>query len=390
MSSNPAAERQFSRVMASHGAARFEGLVKLARVHTDYAPVWSALAEEHWRSRRREEALQAARRAIKLDPNTHRGFSSELKMASRSILAQIAPAAARPQKPKQPARSAPVSSSGIRVTRMLESALALRDRNERISLLEELHAIAPDEPEVLFHLAKELAVVGRAEDARRVGEELRAIDPDAYTKLYAWASQHLVEAQAEARRDHSSASASASAPASVPASAPATPQTASAGAERLDARREVGVPRPGAGRPAHTMPALDTPNPALDGRRRGPPASYSAPPMPPTRSAVASSDQATARIPSSRSTLPIEGPYGQSRRGGPAHAAMDDDFDGAVTMEKSLDPLLMPDDEEVTNRSSIDEISRVAPPKDENATRRLNIVELERLASASMDPNLDD
>lgn len=418
MSSNAAAERAFSRVMASHGATRIQGLVKIARIHPGYAPIWAALAEEHWSSRRREEALQAARRAIKLDPRAHRGFSSELKMASRSVLAQIAPDEARGKKPEKTPKAL-VSVASVQPNLMLESALSLQDPNERVSVLEELHAIAPDDAEVLFHLAKQLAIVSRADDARSAGDELRQLSPERYNQLYAWATQNLAEAQVQVAGDVSGRST----------------------------RTGGGASREGTGRPTEprqavrNIPSSGIPNPA---RRAQPDVSHRPPRLPrrsaaqprqshgqsrqshregrhpvaPThpRGQLARGRSTAASSMSGRPVRPLAGEAEPSRIRSRAQVKHDDmsrrsaatpdkhemrrerpeisvghDLDDAVTVDKILGAPIgdMPDDD-VTSRSNVEELAHVLPPDDENATRRVDLRELERLASASMDPSLDD
>ena len=87
-STGASAQTALSSALAAHGSARIEGLVRLSREHSDFAPVWVALAEEHLKARRKEEALTAAKRALKLDFDAHQRFSPELKdlcSGSRSV-----------------------------------------------------------------------------------------------------------------------------------------------------------------------------------------------------------------------------------------------------------------------------------------------------------------
>lgn len=221
--SSRVAESEYARVMATGGAERTQGLVKLVRVYVDFAPAWASLAEEHWVARRREEALNAARRALAIDPGLHNGFTLDLKMATRPLLAQLAP--------KTPARTAPQSAdsgasdpAGAIQTRgqatlanrqMLHTALGLRNLEERIALLQELEVLAPEDPELLFHLAKELAVAGRTEDARRAGQRLERCAPERYVELYAWAEKNLASARA-AHASTSPPAAASSAPIRLP------------------------------------------------------------------------------------------------------------------------------------------------------------------------------
>jgi tetratricopeptide (TPR) repeat protein len=347
MSRNSLAQTELSRALSATGAARIEALVKLSQRDPTFAPVWGALAEEHWKSRRREEALQAARRALRLDPSLHARFTRELSMASRNILAEVAPASVAPAQAEAPAaqrqqartagpssqaareleqagslvgyrrrnrleelsraypehapiwlalaeenlaqrsvnhaldsldqalaldpslenlmspelerarkythreplyseepdirptspdvmtagaavpgaalpvsapgagvpiiaagEAAPVMAGGtlagaaIRpapepprssplVSKMLATALALRHPGERIAVLQELFTAAPDDTDVLFHLAQELALDGRTDAARDAGNRLRELSPERYADLYAWAEERL-------------------------------------------------------------------------------------------------------------------------------------------------------------------------------------------------------
>ncbi len=316
-SSHAAAQVALSRALASSGAERIEGLVKLSRREPTFGPVWAALAEEHWNSRRREDALSAARRALRIDPSLHGGFSSELAQASRPILAKLAeqnparneaessrPAATSPSGrqeagespdqalaqakilvgyarrdrmveiarrhpghaptwlalaeenlvqyrtnealeaaeqalhldpqlesqmssdlhgawsysqrpsysgPQQPGAAPPQAEApapqpavapipqpaaspsppGLpRLDGMLAATLAIGDRDQRLAVLCELAVLAPNDVEVTFHMAKELALANRAEEARRAGETLQKLSMERYHALYIWAEEH--------------------------------------------------------------------------------------------------------------------------------------------------------------------------------------------------------
>lgn len=341
MTQNPLAQAELSRALAARGAERIERLVKLSQTDPTYAPVWLALAEEHWQARRREEAVQAAKKGLRLDPSLHRHLSLELGQATRHILAEKEPRpapkpaasmadaarrAAQEAPAVDPRRAAPRGRSqaggapvpdaaatreleqaallvGYRrrqrleelaqkypdhgptrlalaeeylaqhgaglaleslkkalaldpsleplmspelerawryhqkdpmhspgdmprdqraaalpvpsqsatpapepgktptpdargaelagMDRMLATALGLRDREERITVLQQLSAMAPGHVDVLFHLAQELAIALRHEDARLVGNQLRTVSPERYAELYMWAEEYL-------------------------------------------------------------------------------------------------------------------------------------------------------------------------------------------------------
>lgn len=371
-SGSSAAHAELKRALAAHGPARVERLVTLSHDHPDFAPVWVALAEHHWNAGRTEEALQAARRALRIDPSAHGDFSAGLSGATRSLLpkksaspplepppdltsrpltgsvkdtarpmgrptpsgpadkalqqasilvgfrrrerleelskeypdhapillalaeetlvqrsveqamvaaeramsqdpsleAMMSPPMARawkyhkierrisetpspargnagaergssspavppggPRKPYQRAGAgvakspepAPAStpkaphSTSPRLNKMLKTALGLRSRIERITILEQLASMDPDNPRVLFHLAKELSLEGKMEDARKRGDALRDVSPELYTELYEWAATHWANQQNSASSPQPTNAAS---PTSQPAPSP--------------------------------------------------------------------------------------------------------------------------------------------------------------------------
>lgn len=371
-SSGASAQAALSSALAAHGSARVEGLVRLSREHPEFAPVWVALAEEHLDARRKEEALTAARRALKLDIDAHRQFSPALREISSSLIperkrepvpappaaskarpsashlgrpaasepaaqalqqasilvgyhrrtrleelsqeypdyapiwvalaeetlaqrsvaqameaaeramamdpsleAVMSPPLARAWKyhrkesraaapkaragstdPERPASSttsaAPYGTHGATrpepslepaapaeaprptkpgLQKMLATALGLRSRPERITVLEQLRAMDPDSDEVLFHLAKELALDNRMDDARKAGDQLRELSPERYSELYAWASAHW-------------ASKATAGPPSAPTAAPAEREAPAPPAARVRSPEPPSSPQP--------------------------------------------------------------------------------------------------------------------------------------------------
>lgn len=205
------AARKLSELALVRGASRFQGLIALAKAHPDHAPVWAELAHEHWNARRREEALSVARKALHLDPGVFDEFPTELKIACRPLLAQLRPRMSA-QKPEpsehkrnnvdaKPRKLDPVLQG------FLDKALGIGHRQERLAVLEQLRDMEPDSPEILFHLAKEQAVMGRMDKARETGSRLHQLSSVLYTRLYEWAARYLAEEQEFARAQVSSSGA---------------------------------------------------------------------------------------------------------------------------------------------------------------------------------------
>ena len=198
---NGSAAKELYTIMSSTGAARLVGLVELAQVFPDYAPIWVALAHEHLDSRRREEAMSAARKALLIDRSLYSRFDRDLKLVCRPLLDKLpAPTTQAGTANHKMTASEAASAMDLQMHALLETALNIDDRHERVSVLEELSDMAPNQDLILFHLAKELAIVGRADAARLMGDRLQRLSPELYKDLYQWAGQHLAREQARARR----------------------------------------------------------------------------------------------------------------------------------------------------------------------------------------------
>lgn len=418
------AESELHRIMASTGAARMQGLIKLTRTNSRFAPGWAALAEEHWASRRREEALQAAKKALRLDPKLHHRFSIELRLASRPILAEIAPPKVKVIKTQSaPMGDTPGESGGARSNQMLDTALKLNDRDERVAVLEDLKELTPNDPAVLFHLAKELAVVGRSEDARQAGDELRKVAPDRYTELYAWANSSLPREQAEYEARSGGRRKPAPSPKPSPRPAPV--------------RAQPGPPKSTTAPPPPPKPT--SPPPRLDPTPRPPPRSLHRaqpdPRMREPRGEEAATRPVAKPIPSAHAGPPPNarpkrppperrrGPERPVRPSDPAETearttvylahdkpqstldrvidsigeqiGTDGEFDEAATVDVALENIGLDDgpgeqEEDVTARAQLKDLKRPRQPDGDNETVRLHLSELQKLVTASVDPKLDE
>jgi tetratricopeptide (TPR) repeat protein len=83
--------------MALHGPARKERLIALSEQHPEHGPIWVALAEEHLAGRRREEALYAVRRALRVDPDSARRCSPALAQAASHLIPRRAGQPGQPE-----------------------------------------------------------------------------------------------------------------------------------------------------------------------------------------------------------------------------------------------------------------------------------------------------
>jgi tetratricopeptide (TPR) repeat protein len=83
---NDIAQIELERALRATGAVRHQHLIRLSDRYPHHPDTWVALAEDHLGARRREEALHAVERALRLDPRAHQRFSPALLNISRHLV----------------------------------------------------------------------------------------------------------------------------------------------------------------------------------------------------------------------------------------------------------------------------------------------------------------
>lgn len=240
---------KIAKAKALQGSDRRRSLEELTREHPNEGRTWLALAEEHVESRRIEEALEAAERAVELDSRLERSMSRKLMNARRYRKAGIEVPGSE-KKPRQRRRgayggpysgggaaSAPANRSkrpsnapyappqhqprsqrasqpppaqsppGAGQPRLhdagnagpqLVQALQIQDRGQRVAALRSILQMSPNNPAVLFHFAIEAALVGDINGAQQAGSLLQSVSPQRYEELFALAEQYWPTGGAEA------------------------------------------------------------------------------------------------------------------------------------------------------------------------------------------------
>lgn len=161
--------------MKQAGSARQEQLSELSQRYPNHGPTWAALAEVHVNARRIEEAQQAARRALRLDPSLGQRFSPKLAQACASFMP-------RPAQPA-PAALAPVAAPADRRMPQGNAAAELMQAKAqhgmaRIHALEAYTRKFPAEAHGWLALAEESLAHRRIGEAMVALERALALDPN--------------------------------------------------------------------------------------------------------------------------------------------------------------------------------------------------------------------
>ncbi len=242
-SDDSAATRDLAAAMRLPLATRRPRLAELALVHPAHGATWLALAEDHLSEHRAEYAVSAYDRALHIDPTLHTLASQKLEALHRyhrkvrldlsgkvehsaapapnwSRVSAVARPSGKPVRhtgrvargttppptaigespvvvppPAMPAEPGAHLAGGSGMSEHnlhlgLVQALDISGPQARLDALEALEREAPNSPSVLFHLALELALIGRAKSARMVGDRLMRLSPQHYQRLYEVAERH--------------------------------------------------------------------------------------------------------------------------------------------------------------------------------------------------------
>lgn len=226
-------------------------LEELSRRFDDHAPTWIALAESYLAQRRVELAVAAVDTALGLDPDQARFMSPKLDTAYRYHSAESAsvpapqqasqsfapasgafdshgasfgdlpaidlpdvgtaqptdrtqyvanPLLAKPARPlsrpmpaylrdweSEPTLAVGRSKRDPNIDALLNQALDVPQRTQRLHALRELNALAPDHASVLFNLAMQLVMADQYDEARWIGDQLQELDLARFRQLYDWA-----------------------------------------------------------------------------------------------------------------------------------------------------------------------------------------------------------
>jgi tetratricopeptide (TPR) repeat protein len=159
--------------MALHGPARKERLLELSEEHPAFGPIWVALAEEHLAGRRREEALYAVRRALRVDPDSVRRCSPALAQAASHLIPRRA---AEPASSDRQVVALDQRGSAARPTMELTRAKALAGSQRRERLIDLTHQF-PNHGPTWLALAEENLAQRRAARAMTALDRALHLDP---------------------------------------------------------------------------------------------------------------------------------------------------------------------------------------------------------------------